>query len=141
MDSLGRHDLQCKLQIGRHSKHSQIHDIVNRALTYTDFPSKLKPTGLCRKDGKRPDRLILFPFKQGKCVLCDVTCVDTLAESYIASMSVTPGIAPEKVESSKMALYSKLMKDYIFTPIVLETLGLRGGKGHSLIKERGHKIM
>ena len=103
VDPLGRHGLLCKLQIGRHPRCSQINDIVKRALTSGEFPSQLEPTGLCQKDGKRPEGLTLFPFKQGKCLPWDVNCVDTLAETYIASTSITPGKAAEKAEKAKIA--------------------------------------
>merc|ERR1712079_927855 len=119
VDPFGRHGLLCKLQIGRHPRHSQINDIVKRALTTAEFPSRLEPTGLCRKDGKRPDGLTLFPYKMGKCLLWDVTCVDTFAESYISLTSVSSGSAAEKAEKGKIALYQELTNDYIFTPIAL----------------------
>ena len=77
---------------------------MKRALTSAEFPSRLEPTGLCRKDGKRPDGLTLFPYKQGKCLLWDVTVVDTLARTYISSTSEIPGSAAERAEKSKMAL-------------------------------------
>ena len=65
----------------------------------------------------------LFPLKQGKSLLWDVTCVDTMAESYIALTSITPRTAAEKAEKAKIVLYSELTKDYIFTPIAVETFG------------------
>ena len=93
---LGRHRLLSKLQAGRHPRHSQINNIVKRALTTAEFPARLKPTGLCRKDGKHPEGLTLFPYKQGKYRLWDVTVVSTLAKSYISMKSDTPGTAADK---------------------------------------------
>ena len=140
MDFLGRHGLLCKLQADRPPRHTQINDTVKRALTTAEFPARLEPTGLCRKDGKRPDGLTLFPFKQGKCLLWDATCVSTLAETYITQTSETPGTAAEKAEKAKIALYQELAKDYIFTPIAIETFGSLGKLGHGLIKEIGQKL-
>ena len=37
-------------------------------------------------------------------------------------------------------VYEELSKDFIFTPIAIETLGSWGQEGHSLIKEIGRKI-
>ena len=141
MDSHGRHGLLCKLQAGRHPRHTQINDIVKRALTTAEFPARLEPTGLCRKDGKRPDGLTLFPFRQGKCLLWDATCVSTLAETYINQTSETPGTAAEKAEKAKIALYQELVKDYIFTPIAVETFGSWGSESHKLVKEIRKKVM
>ena len=129
VDSLGRHGLLCKLQIGRHPRHSQINDIVKRALTSAEFPSRLEPAGLCRKDGKRPDGLTLFPYKQGKCLLWNATCVDTLADSYIQLTSKSAGSAAEKAEKLKIDLYEELTNDYIFCPVAVETFGSWGQKG------------
>ena len=55
VDSFGRHGLSCKFQAGRHPRHSQLNEIVQRALNLAGYPSRLEPTGLSRKDGKRPD--------------------------------------------------------------------------------------
>ena len=140
VDPLGRHGLLCRLQIGRHPRHSQINDIVKRALTSAEFPSRLEPTGLCRKDGKRPDGITLFPYKRGKCLLWDATCVDTLADTYISLTSETPGAAAEKAEKAKIALYEELTLDYEFSPIAIETFGSWGQNGHSLVKEIGQKL-
>merc|ERR1712228_622294 len=77
---------------------------------------------------------------QGKCLLWDVTVVDTLAGTYISSTSEIPGSAAERAEKSKMALYQELTNDYIFTPIAIETYGSWGKQGHSLVKEIGQKL-
>ena len=82
----------------------------------------------------------LFPFKQRKSLLWEVTCVDTMAESYIALTSITPRTAAEKAKKAKIVLYSELTKDYIFTPIAVETFGSWGHQGHSLVKEIGQKL-
>ena len=72
-----------------------------------------------RKDRKHLDGLTLFPFKQGKCLLWNATCVSALAEIYITQTLEIPGSAAQK---AKIALYPELAKDYIFTPIAIETL-------------------
>ena len=101
VDSLGRYGLLCRLQIARHLRHIQINKIVKRALTSAEFPARLEPTGLCRKDGNCPDGMTLFPYKHGKSLLWDVTCVDTLPETYISLTSQTPGSAADKAEKAK----------------------------------------
>ena len=45
VDSFGRHGLYCKFQVGRHPRHSQLNDIVQRALNLAGYPSRLEPTG------------------------------------------------------------------------------------------------
>ena len=73
-------------------------------------------------------------------MLWDVTCVDTLANSYIPLTSEMAGKAAEKAEKSKIALYEELTNDYIFTPVAVETFGSWGRLGHDLIKEIGRRL-
>jgi len=140
VDPFGRHGLLCKLQVGRHPRHSHINDIVKRALTTADFPSRLEPTGLCQNDSKRPDGLTFFPYKRGKCLTWDVTCVETFANTYLKLTSESPGSAADKAEKAKNALYEELTSDYIFTPIAVETMGSWVKESHSFIKEIGSKL-
>ena len=46
------------------------------------MPCHLKPTGLYRDDGKRPDGATVVPWKRGKVLVRDATCFDTLAPSH-----------------------------------------------------------
>ena len=140
VDSSGRHGLSCKLQAGRHQRHSTLNDIVQRALSSAGYPSKLEPTGLSRKDGKRPDGLSLFPFKLGKCLIWDSTVVDTLAASYVDQTARHPGKAAEKAELKKLDQYQELEKEYLFVPVAIETLGSWGQAGLKLVKELGRMI-
>ena len=123
VDSLGRHGLSCKNQIGRHPRHSQVNDLLKRALSSTDLPSRLEPLGLSRKDGKRPDGMTLFPYKEGRSLVWDFTCVDTLASSFLRDTSKQSGSAAEKAEKSKLAKYEEISKDYYMVPIAVETFG------------------
>ena len=104
------------------------------------YPSRLEPTGLSRKDGKRPDGLSLYPYKLGKCIIWDSTVVDTLAVSYVDQTASLPGKAAEKAETKKMDLYQELEKEYLFIPIAIETLGSWGQAGLKFIKELGRQI-
>ena len=140
VDSLGRHGLSCKNQIGRHPRHSQVNDLVKRALSSADIPSRLEPPGLSRKDGKRPDGMTLFPYKEGKSLVWDFTCIDTMANSYLKETSKQAGAAAEKAEKSKLSKYEEICKDYYMVPIAIETLGAIGHEGACLIKDIGKKI-
>ena len=70
----------------------------------------------------------------------DATVVDTLADSYIPLTSRQAGLAAERAEKAKIKLYQELSRDYLFTPIAIETLGSWGQLSHGLIKEIGQKI-
>merc|ERR1711963_212811 len=101
-------------------------EIMKRALVSAEIPARREPLGLCWKDGKRPDGVTLFPYKQGKCLLWDATIVDTLADSYVPATSKSPGKAAERAEKVKFGLYEELSKVFISTPIAIENLGSWG---------------
>ena len=75
------HGLDCRRAIGKHARHSAVNDVIHRALCAAGVPSHLEPVGLSRDDGKRPDGATLIPWKQGKCLVWDFTCVNTIARS------------------------------------------------------------
>ena len=60
----------------------------------TNFPSTLEPIGLSRKgDKRRPDGLTYPTWKNGKCLIWDFTCADTLCKSYVKKASKEVGSA------------------------------------------------
>ena len=132
---MGRHGLSCKNQIGRHPRHSQVNDIIKRALLSAEFPSRLEPPGLSRKDGKRPDGMTLFPYKEGKSLVWDFTCIDTLASTYLKETSVRPGAAAEKAEKTKLKKYEEIRNKYYMIPIAVETFGAWGSRRGAFDKE------
>jgi len=85
VDSSGAHGLSCRKSAGRGVRDTAINSIVNTSLSSAEMPSRLEPRGLSRDDGKRPDGVTSMTWKNGRCLigLCDVTCPDTLAASYL----------------------------------------------------------
>ena len=79
----GLHGISCKRSTGRFTRHQQLKDNIWRALKLADIPATKEPAGLVRRDGKRPDGLILVPRQGGRCLIWDATIVDTLAVSYV----------------------------------------------------------
>ena len=140
VDSTGRHGLSCKKAEGRHSRHSQVNDLIKRALASAQIPSIREPPGLSRDDGKRPDGLTLIPWSEGRSVIWDYTCSDTLAPSHITSTSVQPGKSAEQAEKKKLAHYEHLSGNYIVKPIATETLGSWSQSSLKFVKEIGSRI-
>ena len=134
------HGLDCRRAIGKHARHAAINDIVHRALSSAGVPSHLEPVGMCRDDGKRPDGATLIPWKQGKCLVWDVTCVNTIARSHVPSAASQAGLPATNAENKKKNKYSCLGSDRIFVPIALETLGPWGPEADSLIAEVGRRL-
>ena len=141
VDQLGRHGLSCMKQIGRHPRHSNVNDLIKRALSHADIPSRLEPQGLDPNNcNLRPDGITLFPYKEGKCLVWDFTCVDTMARSHLKETCKQPGAAAEKAEKVKNDKYKNLQRDYYLVPVAVETLGAWNSAGATLIKTLGKII-
>ena len=140
VDETGRHGLSCKNAKGTFLRHQQVNDIIKRALGSAQVAAVTEPAGLSRSDGKRPDGLTLFPWSQGRSVVWDYTCRDTLAQSNIALTSQEAGKAALKAEKDKTAHYIDLARDYIVVPIEMETLGPLGPRGLKFIQDIGKRI-
>ena len=123
VDSLAHHPLACRISEGRHPRHSAINATIKRAFGSADIPSSLEPSGITRNDFRRPDGVTHFPFANGKCVVWDFTCVDTVCVSNLPLSINGPGKAAERAEERKRRHYSDLTTDYAFQPIALETFG------------------
>ena len=119
MDSSALHGLSCRRSEGRHPRHAAVNDLIHRALTAAKVSSRLEPSGLFRSDGKRPDGATIVPWKNGKCLVWDVTCPDTFAPSYLSLSSREAGAVAIQAEERKKQKYSCLSSSHHFTPLPL----------------------
>ena len=125
VDQLGLHGLSCKMSEGRHYRHSAMNDILHRAMTSAQILSRLEPSGLVRSDGKRPDGVTLVPRKDGKSLIWDATCPDTLAQSYRAAATSSTGAVAAGAETKKLSKYDSLAPSHTIVPVAIESLGNR----------------
>lgn len=136
---LGHHGLSCKSADGRHSRHSQLNDLIKRALGTAQVPAIHEPPGLSRQDGKRPDGLTLLPWHMGKSLVWDFTCSDSLAPSHIQYTALEAGKSAQQAEKKKLSHYQNL-STYIVMPVAAETLGSRAPLAIKFVKEIGTRI-
>jgi hypothetical protein len=101
VDAFGLHGLSCRRSAGRWSRHHSLNEIIQSALNTAGFPSRLEPPGTSRDDGKRPDGMTLVPWKKGKMLVWDATCVDNLAPSHIQSTAMDVGSTSRNAEIKK----------------------------------------
>ena len=85
--------------------------------------------------------MTLTTWKNGKCLIWDVTVADTVCQTYVDQCSKKVGAAAEARENSKTSKYTDLSESYWFTPIGIETYGAWGSEGHKLVKDIGKKVM
>src|SRR5437870_4996502 len=70
----------------------------------------------------------------------DVTCVDTLAKSYISGSQKEARSAANSAERRKHSKYSSLPQQYWFSPLGFETLGCWGSDAYQLIRDIGRRM-
>jgi hypothetical protein len=142
VDSTGIHGLSCRKSAGRVSRHAPINSLIKAALTTAEVPCRLEPRGLVRDDGKRPDGVTSIPWRDGRCMVWDVTCPDTLASSYITKAITGPGAVATDAELKKRRKYSSLDPAlYLFQPVAVETFGAFGQEAWDFITELGRRLM
>ena len=72
----------CKKSKGCHYRHIAVNDILYRTLASAHIPSRLEPSDLNCLDGKRKEGITMIPWKNGKPLVWDTTCMDMFAPSY-----------------------------------------------------------
>ena len=105
MDEKGHHGLSCRFSAGRHPRHAALNDIVKRGLLRAGLPSVLEPPGLDRGDGKRPDGITVYPFREGKSLVWDCTCVDTFARTHLINSALSSRSAATAAEALKHKVF------------------------------------
>ena len=80
------------------------------------------------------------PWSEGKCLVWDFTCSDTLAHSHLNKAVQGAGIVATDAESRKKAKYSSLPTTYIFVPIAIETFGAMGTEATYFFNELGRRM-
>ena len=101
----GRHRLSCSQQVGRFPRHTEANYLIKRALSQINFPSILEPSNLVGVEGLIPDGVTVFPYRHGKCLAWDFTCLDTLCETYVLDSAREAGRAAKIAESKKNNKY------------------------------------
>ena len=94
-------------------QHAVLNDILHRAVSSTNVPSRLEPTGLDRADGKRPDVIT-----NGRLLVWDATCVDTFATSHLYITASEVCAAANQAEQTKIKKYNYITSHayHSFTP-------------------------
>jgi hypothetical protein len=142
VNAQGIHGLSCTKSKGRLPRHSELNSIIQRVFSSIHIPATLEPTNLSRDDGKRPDGATLTPWSKGQRLIWDVTCVDTLANSYLSQTSVEAGAAAEIACRKKHEKY-KILKsaNFIFKALAFETLGPWCEETRTFINTIGSKLV
>ncbi|XP_055341049.1 uncharacterized protein LOC129590060 [Paramacrobiotus metropolitanus] len=136
----GYHGLACKKCIGRRERHNGINDIILRALCNAGIESYPEPIDFLRENGKRPDGATRWKWYRGQPLVWDVTCRDTMADSYIDAPSKCAGAAAELACREKIGKYKSLTDRCNFVAFACETFGTWCETGIVTLKEIGKKL-
>ncbi|GAV01563.1 hypothetical protein RvY_12255-1 [Ramazzottius varieornatus] len=141
VDIYGRHGLSCKYSAGRHSRHSSLNESIKRVLVSCQIPTILEPNGILRDNSvKRPDGITQIPWKEGKALVWDVTCVDALCQTYVAGCSDKARYAAERAEGLKVVKYTNLEGRYFFSPVGFKVYGTFRPAARDLLYKIGKKM-
>ena len=88
-----------------------------------------------------PDGVTMIPWRNGKPIVWDATCPDTLARSYRCQATSRAGAVADLAEERKSVKYTCLGAGYSFTPVAIETLGAMGKRSLAFVRELGHRVM
>jgi hypothetical protein len=135
VNSKGHHALICKNSAGRSHRHRICNVIINKSLQRAGFSTTLEPTGLIRRDGKRPDGVTLRPpWRRGLQLIWDFSC-----SSEFAAKNNSPKFL-EQCENQKINKYADITGPHEFIPIICGTLGGFGNRALVFFKLLGLKI-
>ena len=140
VDARGLRGLTCRKTFPRYIRHSQLNDIIWRAVKKAEIPATKEPIGLSRTDGKRPDGATLTPLVRGKPLAWDVTVTDTYAISHVVETAKCAFAAATKATANKINKYSCLSSAYHFVPITIETGGSINIEAAEFLSDLGRHI-
>ena len=88
----------------------------------------------------RPDGMTLIPFKRGQCLTWDVSCPHPLCASHVQT-NKEPGDLSSTIELKKRNKYCSLTNNFIFEPVIIDTIGAHGKSTENLLKLIGKLII
>ena len=126
LDANGAYALACRRGAGKQIRHRILNEFVRRAFLAAGMPVLLEPTGLSRKNGKRPDGVTVLLFQNGRALSWDATCVHPLAASYADVALKAPKAVAALAETRKRSKYLPVLDRVDFVPLAVETTGAVG---------------
>ena len=141
VDPWARHGLSCKKAKGTQPRHYAVNGLIKRAMAAAGMPADLEPEGLCKNIKKQPDVVTLIPWSEGKHVVWDYTCHDTVCQSYVGGTSREAGKAADEAEQAKNTTYNELAAKFVVVPIANETFGSWGTLSLHFIRPIGDRIV
>ena len=136
---LGDHCFACRRSNSKILRHTMINECISSSLRSAGVPNKMEPLDVEGKYNLRPDGVSLIPFTYGRSLAWDVSCIHPLAQSH-RDNNHEPGQAATSIEKKKRKKYDCLNAEFIFEPIIFDTVGAIGKSSMAVIKGIGSRI-
>lgn len=78
--------------------------------------------------------LTIYPFRQGKMIAWDASCVNIFSSTNLTDYAATAGTAACSAESRKRHLYAEFCQRQEFMPLTVEMTGILGPALSDLLK-------
>ena len=140
IDTLGGHCFACSRNPGKILRHTMVNDCLSSTLQSAGISNIKEPTGVMNEYHLRPDGMTLIPFKRGQCLTWDVSCPHPLCASHVQT-NKEPGDLSSTIELKKRNKYCSLTNNFIFEPVIIDTIGAHGKSTENLLKLIGKLII
>ena len=139
VDALGEHCFACSRNNGKILRHTMLNECISRTLKSIRLPNKTEPTTIGSHLNIRPDGVTLIPYQKGKPLAWDVSCPHPICDSHMINSSFA-GAAATSCEAKKTTKYRGLNENYVFMPIIIDSIGAYGRQTAQLIEEIGRRL-
>jgi len=129
----GHYGLSCRFGSGLHSRHNQVNDLFCRVFINTGTLATREPLSLCTRDNKRSGGVTQVPWKRGRCLAWDVTCLDTCGQSNVQASIIQAGSAAVAAAEKKTRKYSDIVSGVDFSTFATATSGVWGERALDLV--------
>ena len=79
-------------------------------------------------------------WKEGRALVWDATCPDTLAHSYQQISVREAGAVADEAERCNKLTYANLNSSYLFVPVAVETVGVTGPESHAFLRDLAGRV-
>ena len=139
VDARGLRCLSCRKSAARYQRHSNLNDIISRAVKRAQIPAVKELVGLSRLDGKRPDGAALNSL--GKEKSSHLRCHGTRHICAVTCRRHCNFGRSQSCYYKKDVQVSVSDRHQLFVPVPIETGGTRDIQAIEFIEELGKRIM
>lgn len=102
-----------------------LNDTIKKTLMSAGIPALLEPVELDRRKGRRSDGMTIYPFSNGRGLICHATCVDTFdSGNDVIDCAEAVTLTAKVAQKAKRLKYRVLAEQRIFEPFAFEATSI-----------------